>query len=583
VELRDFPAFADSGSWINETLTYNSLLQVTNMNLGSLMNMQYNYSATQNNGRITSSNDYVTVEDANVSYTYDALNRLTGASAGSKWGEAYSYDGFGNLTDKSVTQVPAPSLGVSYDANNHQVGMAYDANGNQLWDSGQHATAYGWNMENKLVTQTSQGWPGAETWYSYDAFGRRVMKDVNPNPNGYPGFTGGTWEFYFYGITGQKLVTRMCGYSTDGNQTPGCSPSNDQHNVYFGSKLIEANWALVVTDRLGNVRARSGGNGYTQMSYFPYGEERTVTPDGVDKFGTYFRDGPGQDYAQQRYYNNETGRFWSVDPGGMATADPSTPTSLNRYAYVNGDPVNYGDPSGRIVVYAGGGLILNCGGDASSIYDGSCTGTDGGWGGGDGGGGGNLCSAYQDMFLGMPGPPGCVDPPPPSFPPLQCAFAANGFASDPPGFGYVRGPQKFSIPVSFTFVASGGSGSYSWSDTQTIYLSGSVAYSNGAVYNYNPPESRTESLDILQQSGSTVAFWDAPGLPLMDPNRGRNVHVMAAVLLWNASLTAYVTDTVTQQTVQCDAPVMWQAFLLWTTVRGRPVVSGGANLLTLER
>jgi RHS repeat-associated protein len=331
-------------NYIYETLTYNSLLQVTNMNLGSLMNMQYNYSFTQNNGRITSSNDYVTGE--NVTYTYDALNRLTGTSAGSMWGETYSYDGFGNLTDKTVTQ--APTLGVSYDANNHQVGMTYDANGNQLWDSGQHATAYGWNMENKLVTQTSQGWPGAETWYSYDAFGRRVMKDVNPNPNGYPGFTGGTWEFYFYGITGQKLVTRMCGYSTDGNQTPGCSPSNDQHNVYFGSKLIEANWSLVVTDRLGNVRARSGGNGYTLMSYFPYGEERTVTADGVDKFGTYFRDGPGQDYAEQRYYNNGTGRFWSVDPGGVATADASTPITLNRYAYTNGDPVNFNDRHGLL-------------------------------------------------------------------------------------------------------------------------------------------------------------------------------------------------------------------------------------------
>jgi hypothetical protein len=41
-----------------------------------------------------------------------------------------------------------------------------------------------------------------------------------------------------------------------------------------------------------------------------------------------------------------------------------------------------------LLVYAGGGLILDCGDDASSIYDGSCTGTDGGWGGGGGGGGG---------------------------------------------------------------------------------------------------------------------------------------------------------------------------------------------------
>jgi RHS repeat-associated protein len=203
----------------------------------------------------------------------------------------------------------------------------------------------GWNMENKLVTETSQGWPGAETWYSYDAFGRRVMKDVNPDPNGQnggPGYTGGTWEFYFYGITGQKLMTTVCTYWPDGELD--CSGGSSY--LYFGSKLIQANGSLVVTDRLGSVRAKNTAGSWTQTSYFPYGEERTSTPDGTEKFGTYYRDGPGQDYAEQRYYNNGTGRFWSVDPGGMGTADPSDPTSLNRYAYVGGDPVNYRDPNG---------------------------------------------------------------------------------------------------------------------------------------------------------------------------------------------------------------------------------------------
>jgi hypothetical protein len=40
---------------INETRTYNSLLQVTRMTAaygGNVMDMQYNYSPTQNNGRI---------------------------------------------------------------------------------------------------------------------------------------------------------------------------------------------------------------------------------------------------------------------------------------------------------------------------------------------------------------------------------------------------------------------------------------------------------------------------------------------------------------------------------------------------
>ncbi|MGD0049952.1 MAG: hypothetical protein ABSE42_23395 [Bryobacteraceae bacterium] len=64
--------------------------------------MTYNYSATQNNGRIVSSADAVTGE--NVSYTYDSLNRLIAAATtgtgGVQWGDSYSYDGFGNPTSK---------------------------------------------------------------------------------------------------------------------------------------------------------------------------------------------------------------------------------------------------------------------------------------------------------------------------------------------------------------------------------------------------------------------------------------------------------------------------------------------------
>jgi len=100
------------------------------------------------------------------------------------------------------------------------------------------------------------------------------MKDANPDPYGYnggPGYTGGAWEFYFYGITGQKLVTASCDYSSG---SLGCTGSN---NVYFGGKLVESHWTAVVTDRLGSVRY-SGG---VSRSYFPWGEERTTTSDGA--------------------------------------------------------------------------------------------------------------------------------------------------------------------------------------------------------------------------------------------------------------------------------------------------------------
>src|SRR6202040_4070459 len=103
------------------------------------------------------------------------------------------------------------------------------------------------------------------------------------------------------------LLTVPCAYNLD--QTWGCSAAKP--NVYFGGKLIQVNRVLVATDRLGSVRANSSGE---RMSYYPYGEEKTATADGREKFGTYFRDSTTQDYADQRYYAPGSGRFNTPDP-----------------------------------------------------------------------------------------------------------------------------------------------------------------------------------------------------------------------------------------------------------------------------
>jgi RHS repeat-associated protein len=68
--------------------------------------------------------------------------------------------------------------------------------------------------------------------------------------------------------------------------------------------------------------------------------------DGREKFGTYFRDTVGQDYADQRYYGSGTGSFFTPDPGGIKAVDPRNPVSWNRYTYVLADPVNRIDPAG---------------------------------------------------------------------------------------------------------------------------------------------------------------------------------------------------------------------------------------------
>ncbi len=90
---------------------------------------------------------------------------------------------------------------------------------------------------------------------------------------------------------------------------------------------------------------RNRETGSLSPVFLCHGEERTSTANGTDKFGTYFRDGYGQDYADQRYYTSNFGRFWSPDRGGTAKA--GNPITWNKYGYASGDPVNRYDPAGR--------------------------------------------------------------------------------------------------------------------------------------------------------------------------------------------------------------------------------------------
>ena len=81
--------------------------------------------------------------------------------------------------------------------------------------------------------------------------------------------------------------------------------------------------------------------------HLPFGEEIGVSGEGEKhKFTTYERDGTGLDYAVNRHYDPQQGRFNQVDPLGMGAASLADPQSLNLYSYVRNDPVNSVDPSG---------------------------------------------------------------------------------------------------------------------------------------------------------------------------------------------------------------------------------------------
>jgi RHS repeat-associated protein len=312
---------------VNETRTYNSLFQMTRMTANTVLDMQYIYTPGQNNGRIASSIDGISGETVN--YTYDELNRLTGASAtNGAWGQSFTYDGFGNLTDKTPTAGSAPSLHVSIDPlTNREIGPTYDANGNN-W-SVSNGSSY--DVENRLAATNNAG-----QLYAYDYRNKRLVKDV-----------AGAAELYFYGIDGRKLATYQC--SRQANVFSCGSPVYD---VYFGGKLVKSKGNVVVTDRLGSVRWHGTAGA---SSYYPYGEERTSTSDNREKFGTYVRDYPNQDYADQRYHAPGTGRFFTPDPAGFSAAISTEGNTWNRYAYSHGDPINMWDPSGLAPLESGMG------------------------------------------------------------------------------------------------------------------------------------------------------------------------------------------------------------------------------------
>jgi RHS repeat-associated protein len=95
----------------------------------------------------------------------------------------------------------------------------------------------------------------------------------------------------------------------------------------------------------------TGSNGalLTTHSYWPFGEEMTVTSSSERyRFAGHERDQrTGYDFMHARYYAPMAGQFFSVDPG--RDYDFSHPQSFNLYAYVRNNPITQSDPDGRKV------------------------------------------------------------------------------------------------------------------------------------------------------------------------------------------------------------------------------------------
>ena len=315
----------------NSVYSYNSLNRLTNLSVANATGdlAAYTYTLAPAGNRLS----VAELNGRQVSYTYDALYRLTGESisgdpAANNGTVTYTYDAVGNRLSRNSTLAAIPSTTQNYDANDRLTNSSYDNNGNTTASGG---NAYGYDMENRLTSLNG----GAAT-FVYDGDGNRVAKTV-----------GGVTTKYLVddrNLTGQRqvmeeivsgTVQRVYTYGLDlisQSQLMGGTWSTsfygyDGHgNVRF---LTDAGGAITDTydyDAFGNLTAATGS---TPNTYLYAGEHYDAN------IGFY--------YLRARYYDQNAGRFATIDPYEGSIFDP---VSLHKYLYAANDPVNKSDPSG---------------------------------------------------------------------------------------------------------------------------------------------------------------------------------------------------------------------------------------------
>jgi RHS repeat-associated protein len=104
------------------------------------------------------------------------------------------------------------------------------------------------------------------------------------------------------------------------------------------------NWQHVMTDALGSVRGYIGDNNsvLSNVNYSEYGVPST--PITGFAFTGEWRDAPGIQYHRARYLSPALGGHPSLD---LLEGKIVNPLSLNQYSWVQNNPVNLVDPSGK--------------------------------------------------------------------------------------------------------------------------------------------------------------------------------------------------------------------------------------------
>lgn len=308
-------------------------------------------------------------------FCYDGLNRLINYATGSAitcpntTGISVGYDALGNITAKSdVGTYAYPQTGGV--TTSHQLAsidtttgctvnppcyvngttnpsFSYDQNGNMTSGAGR-------TIQNTAENLTSSITQASNTWaYKYDPDGNRALQTFGNAVTTYLNNPAAGVMSELWGHTGTGVPIWHDYMIADGNIVAERLASTAGGLVtfhYFVRDNLSS--AVTVTDSTGAVLS----NG--QMSYDAWGKQRNTnwSPDtncSLPPASPTTRGFAGQEEISglcplvnmnARMYDSQIGRFLSADP---LIGDDYDGQALNRYSYVENNPLTLTDPSGR--------------------------------------------------------------------------------------------------------------------------------------------------------------------------------------------------------------------------------------------